>query len=147
MLERIDEISNPRVAAVRSALERVFGQVQGQRAVGPEDAEAVLLQPRRAILGAPERCDIGRREDQVRRLREPDGIVARAPRLAESRPVGMQLLEQTQRREQRERIRLVAQAVERAHRSGRVPVRTGQRFTSPRVADRTRVWANELSVT
>src|SRR5258706_417490 len=77
----------------------------------------------------------------------PRGRAPPAPRFTEARALRMRLLEQAQRREQREAVRLVAQAIERIHSSCRAPVRTGQRFNSPRAAERTRVWANELSDT
>src|ERR1700761_5890536 len=80
----------------------------------------------------------------MRSMPQTHGIQARLATLAEPGVVWMGLLEQSQRGEQGESLRGVAQLLERCQMTGRRPSRTGHCLTSPRVADRNRVWVNEL---
>src|SRR5262249_41674089 len=144
MMEDVQEVDERRIFLVTPPLVRVLGEMNRQRAVRPEETERILFEAHLPAGLALESRDIRWRERQVRRVAEPNPVVRCLARLAEPRLCRQRLLQQPQRCEQREAVRLRGEPRERAQIAWRRPNRTGHVLISPRAAESRRVCVKEL---
>ena len=93
MLEGVDKIAQGRIVGLVLARIRNFRQMQRQRAVRPEDAKPVLLDPRNNRVGGAEFGDIGADKVEMGALYDPDRIIGRLARFAQPRTISMRLLD------------------------------------------------------
>ncbi len=85
MMENVEKPAERRVARMLEAFARVLRQVDGQRAVGPEQTEQPHLQPRCRAVVRLERCQRRRRKRQIRILPEAHRLVDRTQRTSPAR--------------------------------------------------------------
>jgi hypothetical protein len=98
--EHVQEAQQRRVAVVHHALARMFRQVDGQRAVGAQQSEDALHQPRRRVRVEHHAGQGGRGEGQRGFLRQAQWLVLRALGFAQARQVGVARLDAAQGLEQ-----------------------------------------------
>ena len=97
MVEDIREAGKGRVPGLAQAFAGMVGQVQGQGAIGAEEAQKIDQEPGRLTGGGGEQGgQFGGGKDQGWLLTEPDGVVARPRRHAEGRVFGVQGVELTE---------------------------------------------------
>src|SRR6185295_10794077 len=153
VMEHVEEAQEPPVAMVACPVARPVGEVDRQRAVGPEHPEHPLHQAR----GAPLACRLESRHRRGRErergfLPEAHRLVERAPRLADARVLRMRGLDEAHRLEEIElpgRLRELPSKLgltlfTSLYRTGRCPNLVGHRITSPRPITSRAVSVNEL---
>ena len=149
-MEQVGEALEGRVALVAKPVAGVFGQMQRQRSIRPEQAEEQHQQPiRMPRLPRAPAGQHGRREIDRRLLRQPDAVLRRPHALPEARPVAVQRFQLAHHAVERERVRRGGDPAGEIvgclhHRIARPPRRSGQRITSPRSTQRSVVSVKPL---
>lgn len=160
MMEQVDEVGERGVAVVFRAFAHELGVVQRQRSVGSEQAQPEQTHHRHRGLVAPPRRrslpfrqdelrNFARRENQRRRLPEPERFLSRSARQTDARCARVRRAEAAHQRDEAACPGRLPEADQKlAHQTmPRPPMRAGQRATVPRWIDSSVVCVKTLMLT